>query len=334
MAAKKITLIVVLLIATLLAVAAMLWQREAPEGMVYIPGGTFMMGSNHSMMVDARPVHQVTVDGFYMDITEVTNRQFAEFVAATGYVTAAERPLDPADFPGVAAQHLQPGSLVFSAPNHPVSLQNELQWWQFVPGANWQHPEGSGSDIKDRMDHPVVHVTWEDAVAYADWAGKRLPTEAEWEYAARGGFDSKDYIWGDKFQPQGRAMANTFQGHFPDNNTGADGYISSAPVKSFPANDFGLYDMAGNAWEWVADWYRADYYQQLNRQLAGGSDPAINPRGPNNSFDPNEPMVPKRVQKGGSFLCTDQYCGRYMPGSRGKGDPLTSSNHVGFRLAR
>lgn len=296
--------------------------------MVAIPGGEFWMGSDDSMMRDAQPVHRVRVKPFLMDATEVTNAQFAAFVQATHYVTIAERKPRAEDYPGAPAEMLVPGSVVFTAPSHPVSLQDELQWWQFVPGADWRHPEGPSSDIEQRMNHPVVHVAWDDAVAYARWAGKRLPTEAEWEFAARGGLNRKKFVWGDEFQPSGKFMANTFQGHFPDKNTGADGYRATSPVKSYPPNSYGLYDMAGNVWEWMADWYRPDYFASLTAK--GGV--ADNPQGPADSTDPTEPGVAKRVQKGGSFLCTDQYCTRYMPGSRGRGAPDTGSNHVGFRL--
>lgn len=299
--------------------------HQAPEGMVEIPAGRFAMGSAHPMMEDARPIHEVELCGFFIDATEVTNAQFAAFVEATGYVTLAERPLDPAAFPAAPAELLQPGSVVFSAPAHPVALQNEGQWWRFVPGADWRHPQGPGSSLAGLMDHPVVHVAWPDAAAYATWAGKRLPTEAEWEYAARGGLDGKTYVWGDEFNPGGRYMANTFQGHFPDSNSGADGYAATAPVRSFAPNGFGLFDMAGNVWEWTADWYDAGAYE------AGA---VFAPRGPDESYDPVEPGVAKRVQRGGSFLCTDQYCSRYMPGSRGRGAPDTGSNHVGFRLVK
>lgn len=305
-------------------------STSAPHGMVYIPAGSFMMGSSHAMMTDSRPVHEVTVDGFYIDKTEVTNREFLIFVQATKYITLAEKPLNPEEFPSVPEESLEPGSMVFSNPSHPVGLKNASSWWQFLKGANWRHPEGPDSSIDHRMDHPVVHIAWEDAVAYANWAGKRLPTEAEWEYAARGGLDRQSFVWGGVFKPEGNFMANTFQGRFPDINQGSDGFIATSPVDSYPANGYGIYDMAGNVWEWTADWYHANYYRELKKQ----GQPVINPKGPEKSFDPIEPSIVKRVQKGGSFLCTDQYCSRYMPGARGKGDPNTSSNHVGFRLVQ
>ena len=287
------------------------------------------MGSERPMMTDARPVHRVKVDSFYIDETEVTNRDFKKFVDATGYITLAEQTPQTEAGAENTSTLLSPGSLVFSPPTHAVKLNNPLQWWRYVPGASWRQPEGPGSDIQNRLDHPVVHVTWEDAMAYAKWAKKRLPTEAEWEYAARGKLSAKKFPWGDEFKPEGKFMANTFQGRFPDINSGEDGFIATAPVKSFPPNGFGLYDTAGNVWEWVSDWYRADYFSQL----ASAGDISENPKGPELSYDAHEPAVPKRVQKGGSFLCTDQYCSRYLPGSRGKGDPSTGNNHVGFRLA-
>jgi formylglycine-generating enzyme len=302
-------------------------SKNTPDGMVWISGGRFWMGTNH--MEDAQPVHQVEVKGFWMDRTDVTNEEFARFVKATGYVTIAERPLDPKEFPNLASDELTPGSVVFTPPAGPVSLDQPLAWWKFVRGANWRHPEGPDSDLRGKEKFPVVQIAWPDAVAYATWAGKRLPTEAEWEFAARGGRDRQDYPWGNDLNPNGKWMANTFQGHFPDKNTAKDGYAGVAPVASFPPNDFGLYDMSGNVWQWVADWYRPDYYAQIR-----SSDVVVDPKGPSDSFDPQEAGVAKRVQKGGSYLCTDQYCSRYMPGARGKGDPETGTNHLGFRCVR
>jgi formylglycine-generating enzyme required for sulfatase activity len=299
-------------------------HASAPRGMAWVPPGRFLMGSDVPMFADARPVHPVEVSGFYMDRAPVTNAQFARFVKATGYVTVAERRPDPQLFPGVPADKLVPGSVVFTPPKAQVALDDVSQWWRYVPGASWRHPEGPGSSIKGRESHPVVHVCWQDAAAYAKWAGKRLPTEAEWEYAARGGLARKPYVWGDTFRPKGLAMANTFQGSFPERNTKEDGYARTSPVGAFPANGFGLYDMAGNVWQWCADWYRPDYY---------AASPRRDPRGPTKSFDPSEPGVPKKVQRGGSFLCTDQYCSRYMPGGRGKGDILTGTSNAGFRCA-
>lgn len=299
----------------------------APAGMVWIPGGEFWMGSDEPEFPDARPWHRVHLDGFWMDRTEVTNAQFAVFVAATGYVTVAERQPRAADNPGVPLENLVAGSVVFTPPDGPVPLDSYFQWWSYVPGADWRHPDGPDSSLDGLADHPVVHVAYEDAHAYCRWAGKRLPTEAEFEYAARGGLDRARYVWGEEFQPGGRFMANTFQGHFPDTNAGEDGYLATAPVGSFPANGYGLSDVAGNVWEWTSDWYRPDYYATL----AATGRVTHDPQGPGTSFDPSEPGVMKRVHRGGSFLCNDQYCSRYCPGGRGKGDLLTGTNHLGFR---
>jgi len=312
-----------------------------PEGMVWIPGGEFSMGAadptgldrNDVGMLatrDSRPIHRVRVDGFWMDKTEVTNAQFTEFVEATGYITIAERTPRAEDFPGVPAENLVAGSVVFSPPDHAVPLDDHAQWWRYAKGANWRHPDGPGSDLDGREQLPVVHVAYEDAVAYAAWAGKRLPTEAEWEFAARGGLSGKVYPWGDEFRPDGHWMTNSHQGHFPDHDAGQDRYTGIAPVAQFPANGYGLHDVAGNVWEWISDWYRPDYYAQL----AATGDVSTNPRGPESSFDPDEPGVQKRVQRGGSFLCTDQFCSRYMVGTRGRGEIGTGTNHLGFRCVR
>jgi formylglycine-generating enzyme required for sulfatase activity len=324
-------------------------QQQAPEipaarksgradrsGMVLIPGGQFEMGAQmpqemtdmaEDAIYDARPVHSVVVSAFWMDKTDVTNAEFARFVQQTGYITLAERTPSKEANPGVNPKDLVPGGIVFTAPAQPVSLQDESQWWRFVPGANWRHPRGPKSFASSCWSCPVVQIAYEDAQAYAKWVGKRLPTEAEWEFAARGGLDGKLYVWGDAMRPQGKWMANTFQGSFPDHDSKADGFAGISPVASYPPNGYGLYDMAGNVWQWVSDWYRPDYYATL--KSAGA---AHNPTGPGSPLDPLEPGVPKRVQRGGSFLCTEQYCVRFMVGARGRGDINTSSNHLGFRL--
>jgi formylglycine-generating enzyme len=296
----------------------------APEGMVWIPGGTFLMGADDSAMTDAEPVHEVTVSGFWMDRTEVTNRQFAKFVAATGYVTTAERKPDPKDFPDAPPDKLVAGSIVFTPPAGRVSLDDPMAWWSYVPGADWRHPDGPSSTIDGKDDYPAVHICWDDAMAYAQWAGKRLPTEAEWEFAARGGKARTRYVWGDDLRPEGTWRANIWQGRFPDQNSAEDGFARTAPTGSFPPNAFGLVDMSGNVWEWCSDWYRPAY--ETSR--------SDNPPGPSSSFDPSEPGVPKRVQRGGSFLCGDEYCMRYLPGARGKGAPDSAGSHVGFRCVR
>jgi formylglycine-generating enzyme len=313
--------------------------HTAPVGMVWIPGGEFSMGAANApggdevgmqATRDSRPIHRVYVDGFYIDKTDVTNAQFAKFVHATGYVTVAERTPRAEDFPGAPPENLVAGSVVFTAPDHSVPLNNHLQWWSFVHGADWRHPTGPKSNIQGKDNYPVVQVAYEDAEAYAKWAGQRLPTEAEWEFAARGGLAGKPFVWGDEFRPKGKWMANTYQGHFPNSDTGDDGHVGLAAVASFAPNGYGLYDMAGNVWQWTSDWYRPDYY----RQLAASGKVARNPQGPDTSLDPAEPGEPKKVHRGGSFLCTDQYCSRYMVGTRGKGEVSTGTNHLGFRCVK
>ncbi len=298
-----------------------------PKGMAWIPAAEFWMGSDEAMFKDARPWHQVYLDGFFIDKTVVTNEQFARFVKATGYVTIAEKKPRAEDYPGAPPENLVAGSVVFTPPDHPVPLNDQFQWWSYVKGANWKHPGGPNTSLTGKERHPVVHIAYKDADAYCKWEGKRLPTEAEFEFAERGGLDRKKYAWGDQFMPNGKAMANTFQGHFPDKNTEKDGYAGTSPVGSFPANGYGLYDMSGNVWEWTSDWYRPDYYQTL----ASTGKVARNPQGPSDSFDPSEPGVAKKVHRAGSYLCTDQYCSRYMVGGRGKGEPDTGTNHLGFR---
>ena len=314
---------------------------SAPPGMVWIPGGEFLMGSNDAsaslcslpgVTRDSQPVVRVAVDGFWMDVTEVTNAQFSAFVAATKYVTVAETKPTKEEFPTAPPENLIAGSTVFAPTETPVPLTNYFAWWTYIPGADWRHPTGPDSSIVGKDDLPVVQIAYEDAVAYATWAGKRLPTEAEWEFAARGGLNAKIYAWGDELKPGGKWMANIYQGHFPvvDGDTGEDGFKGISPVKKYPANGYGLYDMAGNTWEWCSDWYRVDTYARL--KLAGGV--AHNPQGPATPYDPAEPGVAKRVHRGGSFLCTDQYCTRYMVGTRGKGEVRTASNHLGFRCVK
>jgi formylglycine-generating enzyme required for sulfatase activity len=315
----------------------------APSGMVWIPGGEFSMGctdpradlcGGNEPMDDARPVHRVAIAPFWMDRTEVTNAEFARFVAATGYITFAERKPRAEDYPGATPDQLVPGSVVFSPPREAVPLDNALRWWRYVPGADWRHPSGPNSTIVGHDQDPVLHIAYVDAAAYAAWAGKRLPTEAEWEFAARGGLTGARYTWGDDLTLNGRWMANIWEGAFPHKNSEDDGFSGIAPVASFPANAYGLHDMAGNVWEWCSDWYRPDAYALAQRAAGGGV--VRDPRGvaESESFDPQEPGMPKRVQRGGSYLCTDQYCTRYMVGTRGKGAADTGSNHVGFRCVR
>jgi formylglycine-generating enzyme required for sulfatase activity len=311
---------------------------KAPTGMAWIPGGEFSMGAQDppgmddvgmKATLDSRPVHRVYVDGVFMDKTDVTNTEFERFVKATGYVTVAERKPRAEDYPGAPPENLVAGSVVFSPPGHPVSLDNYFQWWSYVQGANWRHPQGPKTSIVGKGNYPVVQVAYEDAQAYAKWVGKRLPTEAEWEFAARGGLAGKPYVWGDEFKPHGKFMANTHEGHFPNSDTGEDGYVGEAPVAHYPANGYGLYDMAGNVWQWTSDWYRPDYYKQLSAMGV-----VRNPKGPESAWDPSEPGHQKKVHRGGSFLCTEQYCSRYMVGTRGKGEVDTGTNHLGFRCVR
>lgn len=311
----------------------------APEGMVWIPGGEFSMGcadptgcvcGGNDPMPDARPIHRVYVDGFWMDQTEVTNAEFARFVEATGYVTLAETKPKPEDLPGVPPEKLVAGSIIFTPTPGPVPLNDHFQWWRYEAGANWRHPDGPASDLKGREQYPVVHIAYADAEAYAKWAGKRLPTEAEWEFAARGGLSGERYAWGEEFKPGGKWMANIYQGKFPVDDRGEDGFQGISPVKQYPPNGYGLYDVAGNVWEWCSDWYRPSTYARD----AQSESVVRNPQGPADSYDPQEPGTIKRVHRGGSFLCTDQYCTRYMMGTRGKGEVATSTNHLGFRCVK
>lgn len=307
--------------------------NEVHKGMVHIPSGTFMMGGdNDQARADEFPKHKVEVSGFWMDIQEVTNAQFREFVAATAYVTVAERKPDweemkkqlPAGTAKPDESLLVPASLVFNPPNHAVNVNGGPVWWSWVQDANWKMPEGLGSDLKGKDDYPVVHVAWEDAMAYCKWVGKRLPTEAEWEYAARGALSEEIYPWGNQNVDEGIVKANSWQGQFPNQNTLRDGFYGSSPVKSFQANAFGLYDMAGNVWEWCSDWYHSDYYKTVK-------DGELNPKGPAKSYDPQEPTVPKKVVRGGSFLCNDSYCSGYRVAARMKTSADTGLSHTGFR---
>ncbi|KAF2341497.1 formylglycine-generating enzyme family protein [Flavobacterium tistrianum] len=315
--------------------------EKAPKGMVWIPGGEFSMGSNvedeslcsiKGVTKDAAPIHRVYVDGYYMDETEVTNEEFEKFVKATGYVTVAEQKPTKEEFPTANEEDLVTGSVVFTPTPSAVNLNNFLQWWRYEPGADWRHPEGPQSTIIGKEKYPVVHVVYEDAAAYAKWAGKRLPTEAEWEFAARGGKTGNLYAWGNDLKPKGKFQANIYQGHFPikDGDTGEDGFKGIAPTKQYAPNGYGLYDIAGNVWEWVNDWYSVDYY----KTLAESGKVTKNPQGPSSYYDPNDPSEVKRVHRGGSFLCTDQYCTRYMVGTRGKGEIRSAANHVGFRCVK
>jgi formylglycine-generating enzyme required for sulfatase activity len=319
---------------------------RGPLGMAWVPGGEFLMGSDHKLaQKNERPAHTVRIGGFWMDRTHVTNAQFAAFVKATGYLTSAERKLDweviGARFPGTPKppeSELVPGAMVFVGTSGPVPLDDYSRWWAFVPGADWRHPQGPHSNIEGKDDHPVVQVSYDDAAAYAKWAGKRLPTEAEWEFAARGGLEQATYAWGDELAPQGRLMANIWERRperfpvvKPVVSAKAGGAAGTSPARTFPPNGYGLYDMTGNAWQWVADWYGYDYF--VTQARAGK---ALNPRGPAQSYDPEDPgepaTAPKRVIRGGSFLCNVDYCLSYRPSARRGCDPLNPMSHLGFRL--
>ncbi len=313
---------------------------EGPAGMVWVPAGEFTMGwDGPEARYDEKPAHRVSVEGYWIDATEVTNGQFRAFIEATGYVTTAERPTDwetikiqlPPGTPKPSAEVLQPGSLVFTPPDHAVDLRDFSQWWTWTHGANWRHPEGQGSSIAKKADYPVVHVSWEDAAAYAKWAGKRLPTEAEWEHAARYGQDGRRFTWGDEFLPGNTHMANIWQGTFPHRNTGGDGFRYAAPVKSFPPNSIEIYDMAGNVWEWTADQFNPGDYARRVEALEGGTC-CSNPTGPVTTADPRNPYAKdSRVQKGGSYLCHADYCESYRPSAKMASPPDTGMSHLGFR---
>jgi len=299
--------------------------------LIWIDGGTFLMGSDAHYPEEA-PAHPVSVSGFWMDATAVTNSDFAAFVAQTGYVSLAERPIDPQQFPEAAPEMLVPGGLVFRKCRRPVNLRNFRNWWNYMPGACWTRPEGPGSSITERMDHPVVQIAFEDALAYATWARKQLPTEAEWEFAARGGLEGAQFAWGNELTPAGRHLANTWQGEFPWQNLRQDGFEGTAPVRSYPANGYGLFEMTGNVWEWTTDWYR-DRHKKSNPHKSCCA--PVNPHGPSveHSYDPCMPKVtiPRKVIKGGSFLCAPNYCRRYRPAARYPQMIDTATCHIGFR---
>jgi formylglycine-generating enzyme required for sulfatase activity len=298
--------------------------------MVWVPGGVFRMGSDRHYPEEA-PSHLVRVDGFWIDRTPVTNRQFREFVKATGHVTVAEIAPEPKDYPGALPHMLRAGSLVFTPPKHAVDLSDWSQWWQFKFGADWRRPYGPRSSISGLNDHPVVHIAYRDAEAYARWAGKELPTEAEWEFAARGGLDGAEFAWGDEFAPGGRQMANTWQGGFPHENTRLDGYERTSPVTAFPPNGYDIHDMIGNVWEWTTDWFSSQHAAEPSKPCCVPE----NPRGgrEDQSYDPCQPQIriPRKVIKGGSHLCAPNYCRRYRPAARHAQPEDTSTSHVGFR---
>ena len=305
-------------------------QKHHHDAMIWIPGGTFRMGSDKHYVEEA-PVHRVTVDGFFIDRAPVTNREFRKFVDATGYVTVAEVAPDPKDYPGALPHMLFAGSLVFKPPKHAVDLRDWSQWWTFLKGANWRHPYGPQSSLRGLDDHPVVHVAYVDAQAYAQWAGKELPTEAEWEFAARGALDGAEFAWGDEFTPNGVHMANTWQGEFPRQNLAEDGFRRTSPVDTFPPNGYGVCDMIGNVWEWTADWYSQKHTADAPKACCIPE----NPRGgsEDGSYDSCQPKVkiPRKVLKGGSHLCAPNYCRRYRPAARHAQPVDTSTSHVGFR---
>ncbi|MDV2983835.1 UNVERIFIED_CONTAM: formylglycine-generating enzyme family protein [Methylobacteriaceae bacterium AG10] len=308
-------------------------RTDPGADMVFLPGGTFRMGSDRHYPEEA-PIHRVGVNGFWIDCTPVTNAQFRAFVQATGHVTLAERRPDPKDYPGALPHMLQAGSLVFKPPKGPVDLRNGASWWRFRFGVHWRRPYGPGSSIAGLDAHPVVHVAFADAEAYAAWAGKEIPTEAEWEYAARGGLDDAEFAWGDEFKPGGRHMANTWQGAFPHQNLAEDGYERTSPVTAFPPNGYGLHDMTGNVWEWTTDFFTPRHPADAPKACCIPQ----NPRGgrEDESFDPAQPKVrvPRRVVKGGSHLCAPNYCRRYRPAARHPHPVDTSTSHIGFRCVR
>ena len=306
------------------------------KNMVLIPGGVFSMGGDGDGWKDEFPKHKVEIDSFWMDINEVTNNQFLEFVNSTGYITTAERNIDwnqikkdlPPNTPKPDDSYLVPSSLVFFPTSGAVNLNDVSQWWKFINGANWRQPQGPGSNIDGKGNHPVVHVSWYDAIAYCEWAGSRLPTEAEWEYASRGGIIDATFSWGNEDLDEGKLKANTWNGNFPYSNSKDDGFIYTADVRSFEPNGYGLFDMSGNVWEWCSDWYDENYYNSVSEIVS------INPQGPPKSYDSNEPYAQKKVSRGGSFLCHKSYCTGYRNSMRMKSTPDTSSMHTGFRTVR
>jgi formylglycine-generating enzyme len=304
---------------------------SSTQNMVHLAGGEFAMGSP-DFYPEERPVRRVSVGSFSIDRYPVTNEEFFRFVNATGYVTVAERPIDPKDYPGAIPELCVPGSLVFRPTTGPVDLRDWSQWWAWTPGASWRHPYGRESSIDGLEQHPVVHVAFDDVVAYANWAGKELPTEAEWEFAARGGLDGSAFTWGNEMMPDGKCMANTWQGEFPWQNLNLDGYERTSPVGSFPANGYGLFDMAGNVWEWTVDWYTATPQAEPLRACCGGA-PRARTGDIAESYDPNQPNVhiPRKVLKGGSHLCAPNYCLRFRPAARSPQMIDTSMSHLGFR---
>ena len=308
-------------------------SKSAKPNMIWLPGGKFLMGSN-DFYPEERPVHEVTVDGFWMDKYEVTNEEFGRFVNETGYVTVAERSLNPEDFPGAPAENLVPGAMVFRKSAGPVDLKNYANWWAWMPGANWRHPSGTKSSIKSIEKHPVVHVAYEDAEVYAKWAGKELPTEAEWEFAARGGLIGAKFTWGDEDVQNTKPRANTWQGEFPWQNLLIDKYEGTSPVGSFEPNGYGLYDMPGNVWEWTTDWY-VPHLDERAEKFKSCCTPAKNPRVilPDASYDPWQPQfrIPRKVVKGGSHLCAPNYCLRYRPAARQPQMIDSGMSHLGFR---
>jgi len=305
---------------------------DAPDdGLVFIHGGRFRLGAA-GIYAEETPVQETTVAGFWISSHDVTNAQFARFVKETGYVTIAERGATAQDYPGAQQEWLQPGGAVFQMPLKTLS-QTPLGWWHYVRDANWRHPQGPHSSIEGRMNHPVVQLAYADAQAYTHWAGLQLPTEAQWEYAARGGVDGSTYPWGNELNPGGRVMANTWQGEFPFHNTRADGFAGTSPVGCFPANGYGLYDMVGNVWQWTSDWYFPDHRLATAQASAAPASTAVDAAKPL-SFDPQNPDVPSRVIKGGSFLCASNYCMRYRPAARQPHDAGLGTDHIGFRTVR